>query len=799
MSLLRRQGKPAANAQQIAIPAGPSVIFDETQGPVPGATQQQQQHRRNKQFVTPDAIEEAVKLTVENKVNAKNAWSVPLIEGMEDSVQLCLAANDGDQHTQFSKVALLVEGGAKVWSHRAESTFKLSEQIVRRLLRNNGGDNSGDEKENEDGDENKQQRKERRRKKVLERTIALSVDEINADLRTRSDKGAQATISPLFRAMSEKFDQSSAVGLLLNNAPFGRFGNVILDIDYAQCAYDQRHPRTSQGTTVSKSSLDAATLFTNETAADVNAENVVIAFDPQDSTRLSGALQRLSGGSASTVGGGAPSVNGSGLLFVPNHPEVQRALLMKEEQASINQTRAASVASRAADMESNGDWGDDNGGGDDFDDEDDRPVSVDVFSRSRMASEARDFASGALSLHQQDYIQGSALVADNPDWVALSQQAATSAGRAGFRNTGLLSTLRSQFSIRKSLAVSTEDAPKRRRLERVISFQEATTNEADQLKAFKKLRDITTGLTKLGAEFAKQDSPFDAQQYKLPDVTLKRSLDNKLLLAPSFADQASSSWLPTDYENVSTFFQPFATTVNSWNLLCKTQGSTALQRHAEYDRDGNSPATDALQDMPPDVFADGYDDYDDGDHDPEPPVNQSARNSGFLFNPEHSVLARLSGSGPLPSATNFSTFGSQLPQGDSEELLKVLRGPKQTAPSQVNVVELRRVMWEQTKLRVHTTADPHDHIAPAKTRKLQQQQQQLHRDDYAEDDGTSVKFSDIVEGVIPAVQTFSSSGTLSPAFFFFSILFLANEHGIVLENISDGNLSDLVVKGLSLA
>ena len=839
--VLRRQPKVPQGAApargHISVPGGPSVVFDDAFSQVNGAAaaaphpQSIQQARRPRLLVTPDAIEEAVKLTAENKVNTKNAWDIPLIEGMENSVQMCLAAQNDDQHAQFSKAASLVEGGAKVWSHRVDSTWKLSEQLVRRLLRNNQAGSDDEANEGENADERKKELKERRRKRVLERTIALNVAEINTDLRVRSQAASQACVSPLFRAMSEKFDQSSAHGLLLNNAPFGKFANVILDVDYARSEYLQRQPRLSGGTQFSQHSIHAAQLLSQKQGVDDSVnENIIIHVDRELEARLSGSSNtRLSGNASARNSNALPP-----LLLVPNHPEVQRELAVEEERhsAMLQHTRSSSLSqSRAGDDggdDDGGNW-DGDGGDDDYDDAipPSERIIPDAASRSRMASEARDFASGVFSLSQQD-MMGAALIAENPDWVALSQQAAT--GKFGFRNMGVVSTVRSQFNMRSSKVTSSNDpqqpvgpTAKRRRLEKTVSFVQSANDaeragaEAADLKALKQLRDPKTVLSKLGMQLCSRDDPFDAVEYRKPDFTFKRAVENNLLLRQPFTELPSSEWLPPDIERVSAFFQPFSTGSPCWNLLCKTQ-SASQRSHGAFDRTGASPGNDDDVDMPADVFADDYDDYDDGamddgGEDQQEKIPVSARPSGTTFDPV--TFARLSGLQTADAAVptiNFTEFASSdaLAENDTSELMKVLRGPQQSMPTQVNVVELRRVMWNQTKRSVHATVDPlkdvMDHAAAL--RRISSHSKISSKRDNGEDDDDQdqdeetknktdlVKFSDIVEAVIPSVPTFSSTGTLSPAFFFFSILFLANEHGIVIENTENGDIADLVIKGL---
>ena len=262
---------PTANRRLLSTAVSPTVTSSKPGGaplsqlvptqslgtiPVNAATSGVSVRSRPKVLIPEQRLEEALQLSHEGKITSRNAWSVQLLEGMEQGVSSVLSQQEIDNYAQFTRAAHLVEGGAKVWTQRVESTYLLSSQIVRRLLRNDGqddgegGDGTGDAKM--DAQEKRQAAYRRRR--AMQRTVAENLEEINYDGWIEKVKqhmtgqrmggahgpaGSQnqrnANVKPSFRAITERFDQSQASGLLVHNAATGLAGNLILDKDFSRC------------------------------------------------------------------------------------------------------------------------------------------------------------------------------------------------------------------------------------------------------------------------------------------------------------------------------------------------------------------------------------------------------------------------------------------------------------------------------------------------------------------------------------------------------------------------------------
>lgn len=233
--------------------------------------------RQRPRFHTVQDLDSALHQAIEGKINAKNAWESKeandLLEGIAQTVEQTLEAHPQDDYGGFAKVATVVEGCSKVWTSRVDSTYKRSNQMIQRLLRNDDveelgrrkGRGNGEEEQEEEDEDNpnarearsrgdgeedgeeeeldetdpiaaaRQRRKKARRgtRPIVSRTLVLDPSEINLDPKARTAL-LQSGINAQFRAMTEKFDQSHAWGLLMHNAPFGRAGNWILDVDYSR-------------------------------------------------------------------------------------------------------------------------------------------------------------------------------------------------------------------------------------------------------------------------------------------------------------------------------------------------------------------------------------------------------------------------------------------------------------------------------------------------------------------------------------------------------------------------------------
>jgi hypothetical protein len=268
-----RRGDTAAAASgslHATLAAGPSVLFDDESGttvaldvsPQPSQLTQHQHQppsqlapgqttrlpRQRPRFHTVQDLDVALNQAIEGKINSRNAWASKeasdLLEGITHTIETTLDAASADDYAGFAKAATVVEGCSKVWTSRVDSTYQQSNQMVQRLLRkdNATGRTPGEEEEGREGNEEdvdatqpSQRSKSRSRSAAAAaatRTLALDVTEINLDSKSRTAL-TQTGVNAQFRAITSKFDQGNAQGLLMNNAPIGRAGNIILDVDYS--------------------------------------------------------------------------------------------------------------------------------------------------------------------------------------------------------------------------------------------------------------------------------------------------------------------------------------------------------------------------------------------------------------------------------------------------------------------------------------------------------------------------------------------------------------------------------------
>ena len=181
------------------------------------------------------ALDDAILMASEGKVTNKNAWDIPIIEGMTDTVEAYMET-EGDAYAQFTKAASLVESGAKVWAHRVENTLQMTTQVQQRLMRCDTKNDADDMQRSQDTKEESesstqrgasartQEEISRKRKPADFRTLASS----NEEICVKHTDEKHYEVDPLFRATSRKFDQGHASGLLLNHARLGPHCNLMM-------------------------------------------------------------------------------------------------------------------------------------------------------------------------------------------------------------------------------------------------------------------------------------------------------------------------------------------------------------------------------------------------------------------------------------------------------------------------------------------------------------------------------------------------------------------------------------------
>ena len=103
----------------------------------------------NKPKLTQDAVmnlyANCIKLASENKINAKNTWSLALIDHISDIVK---NEKDEDDNTNFQKASCTLEAGVKIYASRVDSFHSETFRMLGGISNASGG--NGEDEENLD-------------------------------------------------------------------------------------------------------------------------------------------------------------------------------------------------------------------------------------------------------------------------------------------------------------------------------------------------------------------------------------------------------------------------------------------------------------------------------------------------------------------------------------------------------------------------------------------------------------------------------------------------------------------------
>ena len=164
-----------------------------------------------------------IKLASENKINAKNTWSLALIDHISEIVR---DSKDEDGQTNFQKSSCTLDAGVKIYASRVDSfhneTFKMLGGMNKVTQNEDEEDCAGAKGDGQglDGDgEGAPKKRAHRPVNTLEAPEAHT-------LKALEDTVA---VDPLFQKTSALFDEGGASGLLLNNLSVHRGCNICFD------------------------------------------------------------------------------------------------------------------------------------------------------------------------------------------------------------------------------------------------------------------------------------------------------------------------------------------------------------------------------------------------------------------------------------------------------------------------------------------------------------------------------------------------------------------------------------------
>ena len=217
-----------------------------------------------------DLYSNCLKLASENKINAKNSWSLPLIDHIAELVKP--EHSEGEDYN-FQKASCTLDAGVKIYGCRVDSVHTEAYKVLAGVSRtaqpdeqDDGADGDGEGEGSEDGGAAGAGEKKARKRKQSGPQDAAATLETNPDAlnlkRDASGRGVGA--DPLFQRMSSRFDAGGPRGLLLYNLAPHKGVELLFDSADAptmRCAVDAsgdvRVPVASEAAAASPASDDA--------------------------------------------------------------------------------------------------------------------------------------------------------------------------------------------------------------------------------------------------------------------------------------------------------------------------------------------------------------------------------------------------------------------------------------------------------------------------------------------------------------------------------------------------------------
>ena len=195
-----------------------------------------------------------LKLASENKINAKNSWSLPLIDHIAELVKP--DRTDADEDYNFQKASCTLDAGVKIYGCRVDSVHTEAYKVLAGVNRTGNGAQNDDE--NDDDDENDGEnggepgaeggKKNSRKKNSGPRDAASTIESNPEALNIKRDSsGRSMGADPLFQRMSSKFDAGGPRGLLLFNLAPHKGVELLFDSSDAmslRCPAGQEDVRT---------------------------------------------------------------------------------------------------------------------------------------------------------------------------------------------------------------------------------------------------------------------------------------------------------------------------------------------------------------------------------------------------------------------------------------------------------------------------------------------------------------------------------------------------------------------------
>ncbi|KAK5675812.1 hypothetical protein LTS10_011543 [Elasticomyces elasticus] len=170
-------------------------------------------------------FEEWMKMATDNKINAANSWNFALIDYFHDMSLL----REGDG-VNFQKASCTLDGCVKIYTSRVDSVATETGKLLSGLAMEGGGRKGrkeGGDEEGEGSEVEGEEGKKKGRKKVnrsAEATLATSFEVLRL-----KKMELEFSVDPLFKKAAADFDEGGAKGLLMNHLSIDNTGRIVFD------------------------------------------------------------------------------------------------------------------------------------------------------------------------------------------------------------------------------------------------------------------------------------------------------------------------------------------------------------------------------------------------------------------------------------------------------------------------------------------------------------------------------------------------------------------------------------------
>ncbi|KAK4500508.1 hypothetical protein PRZ48_008697 [Zasmidium cellare] len=171
-------------------------------------------------------FEEWMKMATDNKINATNSWNFALIDYFHDMSLL----KEGDS-VNFQKASCTLDGCVKIYTSRVDSVATETGKLLSGLAdsgnkKRKGGDaeEEGEGDEDEEGEDGTKKKGRKKAQRSAEATLVTSFDHLRL-----KKMELEFSVDPLFKKASADFDEGGAKGLLLNHLSIDNTGRIVFD------------------------------------------------------------------------------------------------------------------------------------------------------------------------------------------------------------------------------------------------------------------------------------------------------------------------------------------------------------------------------------------------------------------------------------------------------------------------------------------------------------------------------------------------------------------------------------------